>query len=86
MKPEWFIAAKESVQMLRSQRGLLWLLVYSGLLSAFSVLLVSNTELSLLDNAQVVYMMAGSVMAAGALVAAIFGSDPTPVSANAARW
>jgi ABC-type transport system involved in multi-copper enzyme maturation permease subunit len=75
MKPAWFIAGKESVQMLRSQRGLLWLIVYSGLLSAFSLLLVSNTELSLLDNAQVVYMMAGTVMAAGALVAAIFGSD-----------
>jgi hypothetical protein len=39
MKPAWFIAGKESVQMLRSQRGLLWLIVYSGLLSAFSLLL-----------------------------------------------
>jgi ABC-type transport system involved in multi-copper enzyme maturation permease subunit len=36
---------------------------------------VSNTELSLLDNAQVVYMMAGTVMAVGALLAAILGSD-----------
>jgi ABC-type transport system involved in multi-copper enzyme maturation permease subunit len=69
------IARKESVQMLRSQRGLWWLLAFSGLLSAFSLLLVSNTELSLLDNAQVVYMMAGTVLAAGALLAAILGSD-----------
>jgi ABC-type transport system involved in multi-copper enzyme maturation permease subunit len=61
--------------MLRSQRGLLWLLAFTGLLSAFSLLLVSNTELSLLDNAQVVYMMAGTVMAVGALLAAILGSD-----------
>ncbi len=75
MKPEWMIVGKESGQMLRSQRGLVGLLVYSGLLSAFSLLLVSNTELSLLDNAQVIYMMTGTIMAAGALVAAIFGSD-----------
>jgi len=69
------IARKEIAQMLCSQRGLLWLLAFSGLLSAFSLLLVSNTELSLLDNAQVVYMMTGTVMAAGALLAAILGSD-----------
>jgi len=75
MKTHWTIAYKESAQMLRSQRGLLWVLAFSGLLSAFSLLLVSNTELSLLDNAQVVYMMSGTVLAAGALLAAILGSD-----------
>jgi ABC-type transport system involved in multi-copper enzyme maturation permease subunit len=75
MRTYWTIAHKESVQMLRSQRGLLWLLAFCGLLSAFSLLLVSNTELSLLDNAQVLYMMSGSVLAAGALLAAIMGSD-----------
>jgi ABC-type transport system involved in multi-copper enzyme maturation permease subunit len=69
------IARKESAQMVLSQKGLLWLLTFTGLLSAFSLLLVSNTELSLLDNAQVVYMMAGAVLAAGALLAAILGSD-----------
>jgi ABC-type transport system involved in multi-copper enzyme maturation permease subunit len=75
MKTHWTIATKESTQMLRSQRGLMGLLIFSGLLSAFSLLLVSNTELSLLDNAQVVYMMAGTVLAVGALLAAILGSD-----------
>jgi hypothetical protein len=75
MKPHWTIACKESAQMLRSQRGLLWLLAFSGLLSAFSLLLVSNAELSLLDNAQVVYMMSGTVLAAGALLTVILGSD-----------
>jgi hypothetical protein len=75
MRTYWTIAYKESAQMLRSQRGLLWLLAFSGLLSAFSLLLVSNTELSLLDNAQVVYMMSGTILAAGALLAAILGSD-----------
>ena len=75
MKTHWTIAYKESAQMLCSQRGLLWLLAFSGLLSAFGLLLVSNTELSLLDNAQVVCMMAGTALAAGALMAAILGSD-----------
>ena len=75
MKSHWTIACKESAQMLRSQKGLLWLLTFSGLLSAFSLLLVSNTELSLLDNAQVIYMMTGTVLATGALLAAILGSD-----------
>ena len=75
MKVGWIIACKESLQMLSSQRGLWWLLALSALLSTFSLLLVSNTELSLLDNAQVVYMMAGTVLAAGALLAAIVGSD-----------
>jgi len=75
MKAYWTIAYKESAQMLGSQRGLLWLTAYSGLLSAFSLLLISNTELSLLDNAQVVYMMTGTILAAGALLAAILGSD-----------
>lgn len=75
MRSHLTIAYKESSQILRSQRGLLWLLAYSGLLSVFSLLLVSNTELSLLDNAQVVYMMSGTVVAAGALLAAVLGSD-----------
>jgi ABC-type transport system involved in multi-copper enzyme maturation permease subunit len=75
MKTHWTIAYKESAQMLRSQRGLLWVLAFSGLLSAFSLLLVSNAELSLLGNAQVVYMMSGTVLAAGALLAAILGGD-----------
>ena len=75
MKTYWTIVGKESAQMLRSQRGLLWLLAFCGLLSAFSLLLVSNTELSLLDNAQVVYMMSGTVLAAGAMLAVILGSD-----------
>jgi ABC-type transport system involved in multi-copper enzyme maturation permease subunit len=98
MNTQWTIVYKESSQMLRSQRGLLWLLAYCGLLSAFSLLLVSNTELSLLDNAQVVYMMTGTVLAAGALLTAVLGSDAyagekergtlvpllcTPVGANA---
>ncbi|MFN2219991.1 MAG: ABC transporter permease, partial [Anaerolineae bacterium] len=42
---------------------------------AFALLLISNQELSLLDNAQVVYMLAGTVTAAGAVIAVILGAD-----------
>ena len=75
MKPVGTIVCKEIARMLCSQRGLVWMLTFSGLLSAFSLLLISDTELSLLDNAQVVYMMAGTVLAAGSLLAIVLGSD-----------
>ncbi len=75
MKIVMNMAGRETAQMLRSQRGLWWLLAFSILLSAFSLLLISNAELSLLDNAQIVYMMAGTILAGGALIAVILGSD-----------
>jgi ABC-type transport system involved in multi-copper enzyme maturation permease subunit len=75
MRTTLTIAGLETGQLLRSQRGLVWLLTFSSFLSAFCLLLVSNRELSLLDNAQVVYLMTGTIMAVGALIAVVFGSD-----------
>jgi ABC-type transport system involved in multi-copper enzyme maturation permease subunit len=69
------IARKERAALVQDQRGLGWLLAYSVVLSAFALVLISNQELSLLDNAQVVYMLAGTVTAAGAVIAAILGAD-----------
>ncbi len=69
------IARKERGALLQNRRGLGWLLAFSGVLSAFALLLISNQELSLLDNAQVVYMLAGTVTAAGAVIAVILGAD-----------
>ena len=69
------IARKESGELLLSLRGLAWLMTVSVALSAFGLLLVSNTELSLLDNAQVVYDMVGIVTALAALLALIVGID-----------
>ncbi len=92
------IARKESGELLQSLRGLTWLLAVAIVLSVFALLLVSNTELSLLDNAQVVYDMAGIVTALGSLLALVVGIDTiagerergslvplllTPVSRNA---
>ena len=75
MNPVLLIARKEAGEIVASRRGRAWLLMLSAALSAFGLLLVSNTELSLLDNAQVVYDMVGIVTALGALLAAIVGSD-----------
>lgn len=75
MTPILLIAGKESGELLLSLRGLAWLLAVAVVLSGFSLLLVVDTELSLLDNAQVVYDMIGIVTALGALLALIVGVD-----------
>jgi ABC-type transport system involved in multi-copper enzyme maturation permease subunit len=69
------IARKEAGELVLSQRGLAWLTAMAVVLSVFGLLLVSNTELSLLDNAQVVYDMVATVTALGALLALIVGID-----------
>jgi ABC-type transport system involved in multi-copper enzyme maturation permease subunit len=70
-----FIARKESSELLLRKRGLLWLLVMSLVLSGFALLLISNTELGVLDNAQVVYDMVGLVISLGALLTLVVGAD-----------
>lgn len=69
------IARKEAGELLLSLRGLGWLLAMAVALSLFGLLLVSNTELSLLDNAQVIYDMLGIVTALGGLLALVVGLD-----------
>ena len=66
---------KECVEEIFSSRGAALYLVGCGVLSAFSLLLVSNTELSLLDNAQAVYMMSAIIIVLALLIAVIRGSD-----------
>jgi len=75
MNPISLIARKESGELLGSGRGLGWLLALSVILSVLALLLVSNTELNLLDNAQVVYMVMGTITALGGLLALVLGSD-----------
>ena len=75
MSPITLLTRKEAGELLLSSRGLTWLLAVALALSAFGLLLVSDTELSLLDNAQVVYDMTGSLTALGALLAVVGGID-----------
>jgi len=66
---------KEFTEDFFSSRGAAVYLVGCGILSVFSLLLVSNTELSLLDNAQAVYMMGAIIIGLALLIAVILGSD-----------
>jgi ABC-2 type transport system permease protein len=69
------LVEKECIEEIISPRGAALYLVGCGVLSVFSLLLVSNTELSLLDNAQAVYMMSSIIIAIALLIAVIRGSD-----------
>lgn len=73
--PVTVLFIKEAREILASQRGQAWLLTLAGVLSVVSLLFVANTELSLLDNAQVVYDMMGLIVALGALLAMVSGVD-----------
>jgi len=75
VNPILLIARKESGEVLGSGRGLGWLTLLAAVLSVLSLLLVSDTELSLLDNAQVVYIVMGTITALGGLLAVVLGSD-----------
>jgi ABC-type transport system involved in multi-copper enzyme maturation permease subunit len=75
MSPTLLIARKEAGELLLSPRGLAWLMALAIALSGFSLLLVGNTELSLLDNAQVVYDMVAIATAMGGLLALVVGID-----------
>lgn len=75
MSAAGLVARKEAGELLLSPRGLTWLMAVAVALSGFGLLLVSNTELSLLDNAQVVYDMTSVVTALGSLLALVVGID-----------
>lgn len=75
MNPWLPLIKRELQEDFYAARGGAFLVSATLVLSAFAVLLVSNTELSLLDNAQAVYLMTGIIIALGALVAVIRGSD-----------
>jgi len=75
MTPIAVLARKEAGEIILSPRGIVWLLAMAAALSVFALLLVGSTELSLLDNAQVVYDMAGIITALGALLAVAIGND-----------
>lgn len=75
MSASLLIARKEATELLASPRGVAWLFALALVLSGFGLLLVGNTELSLLDNAQAVYMEMGTITALGALLATVAGAD-----------
>ena len=66
---------KECVGDIFSAKGFLLYVLTAMAFSMFSVLLISNTELSLLDNAQAVYLISGLAIVLGLLMTVIRGSD-----------
>ena len=66
---------KECIEDVFSARGFLLYVLWAMAFSIFSILLIANTELSLLDNAQAVYLMSGLNIALGLLMTVIRGSD-----------
>jgi hypothetical protein len=69
------IARKEASELLLGARGLSWLLTVSAVFSGFAMLIIGNSELSLLDNAQVVHTMVTVATIIGALIAIVQGVD-----------
>jgi ABC-type Na+ efflux pump permease subunit len=66
---------KECLEEIFSARGAALYLVGAGVLSVFSLLIVSNTELSLLDNAQAVYMLSAIIITMTLIIIVIRGGD-----------
>jgi ABC-type transport system involved in multi-copper enzyme maturation permease subunit len=75
MTPQLLLGRKEVGELLRQGKGLSWLLAVALGLSAFSLLLISDAELSLLDNAEALYDIVGLIIGLGALMSMIWGSD-----------
>lgn len=69
------IALKELKANFSNQKGLLNILIFSIVLSAFGLLFISNAELSLLDEAQVIYMLVGVITAIASVICIIIGAD-----------
>ena len=75
MKAMKYLIQKELKENLLTSKGISFFLIVTLVLSVFSLLLISNTELSLLDNAQAVYMMAGIILSILSLLTIVIGSD-----------
>ncbi len=70
-----YLIFKEFKENLFTGKGIAFFLITTLVLSTFSLLLISNTELSLLDNAQAVYMLAGIVLTIFTFLSIVIGSD-----------
>jgi ABC-type Na+ efflux pump permease subunit len=75
VSPARALVRKELHEDVFSGRGLLFMAVATIVLSGFAVLLVSNTELSLLVNAEALYYMAGIVLVLSVLVVLLKAAD-----------
>jgi ABC-2 type transport system permease protein len=69
------IMRKEIRESVLTPRGYLWYIITSVILSVLSYLFLTNSELSLLDRGQMLYMIMSFITALGVLIGLVFGAD-----------
>ncbi|MCL4492215.1 MAG: ABC transporter permease [Nitrospirae bacterium] len=69
------IMQKEIKESILTPKGFLWYILTSIILSILSYLFLTNSELSLLDQGQMLYMIMNFITALGILIGLVFGAD-----------
>lgn len=70
-----YILQKEIRESILTPKGFLWYILTSVILSVLSYLFLTNSELSLLDQGQMLYMIMNFITALGILIGLVFGAD-----------
>ena len=70
-----YIMRKEIRESVLTSKGFLWYILTSVILSVLSYLFLTNSELSLLDQGQMLYMIMNFVTALAILIGVVSGSD-----------
>jgi ABC-type transport system involved in multi-copper enzyme maturation permease subunit len=70
-----YIMQKEIKESIVTPKGFLWYIITSMILSVLSYLFLTNSELSLLDQGQMLYRIMNFITALGVLMGLVFGAD-----------
>ncbi len=70
-----YIMQKEIKESILTPKGFLWYVFTSVILSILSYLFLTNNELSLLDQSQMLYMIMNFITALGVLMGLVLGAD-----------
>jgi ABC-2 type transport system permease protein len=70
-----YIMQKEIKESILTPKGFLWYILTSVILSVLSYLFLTNSELSLLDQGEMLYMIMNFITALGVLIGIVFGAD-----------
>jgi ABC-type transport system involved in multi-copper enzyme maturation permease subunit len=70
-----YVLHKEIRESILTPKGFLWYILSSIILSVLSYLFLTNSELSLLDQGQMLYMIMNLITALGILIGLVFGAD-----------
>lgn len=70
-----YIMQKEIKESVLTPKGFSWYILTSVILSILSYLFLTNNELSLLDQGQMLYMIMNFITALGILIGLVLGSD-----------